>query len=106
MNKRLLGIVGVVGLMMVSSSVWAAEAVPTDKDKEAQFQARKARDVKHLELWLSCVKAANNPAELKRCHEAQKERNQSDKLQRIQEERKKLDDREQKLKEQLQEKKG
>lgn len=100
MKKRLMVLMGVMGLLVASGPVWSAEPPPADK--EAQFQARKAKVVKELESMLTCVKAANAPAEMKRCQEAQKERAQSDKLQRIQQERKKLDEREQKLKEQRQ----
>ncbi|MBF0628481.1 MAG: hypothetical protein HQL91_09705 [Magnetococcales bacterium] len=100
MNKLWLGMVG-VAVLLTTGPVWAAAA--NTPEKEEQFKARKAREIQNLESKLTCLKAANTPADLKHCHDVQKERLQDEKLQRIQEQRKKLDEREQSLKEQKEE---
>lgn len=104
MNNRLLGMVGVVIGLGMAGAAWAAGDVPAKEavkgDKAAQFKARKAREIQDLEARLTCVKAANSPAELKQCHESVKARHQSEQLQRIQEQRRKLDEREKALREQ------
>ncbi|MBF0270980.1 MAG: hypothetical protein HQL98_02735 [Magnetococcales bacterium] len=92
-----------VAVFLLAAPVWAAGGA--NPEKEEQFKARKAREIQNMEEKLACLKAANTPAEVKRCHEAQKMRHQTEQLQRIQEQRKKLDAREQNLKE-LQEKKA
>lgn len=105
MKKQWLGVVSVLALL-AATPVWAAgSVVATDKDKEKEehFQARKAREVKELELRLACLKGANSPADVKKCQEAQKERHQAEQMQRIQEQRKRLDERESGIKEQQKE---
>lgn len=97
MNRQWLMSVGLAASLLMAGPLWAAGG--NSSEKEELFKARKAREIQNLELKLSCFKAANSPAEMKRCHDAQKERNQSEQLQRIQEQRKKLDEREMNLKE-------
>lgn len=111
MNK--LTVVAGVAVWLAVMPVWAADEAPgkvveapgkevveTAAQKAEKFQSHKAMQVKGLEARLACVKAANSPADIKNCHEAQKARQQEEKLQRIQEQRKKLDEREKMLKEQ------
>ncbi|MEO5345266.1 MAG: hypothetical protein H7834_02670 [Magnetococcus sp. YQC-9] len=103
MKKRLLGVLGVAICLSAAMPVWAAGDAAAKEaakaDKAEQFKARKAREVQDLEAKLSCIKAANTPAEMKRCQEAQKARHQNEQLQRIQDQRKKLDEREKNLQE-------
>lgn len=101
MNNRLLGMMGVVIGLGMAGAAWAAgDVAAKEPDKAAQFKARKVREIQDLEARLTCVKAANSPAELKQCHESVKARHQSEQLQRIQEQRRKLDEREKALREQ------
>ncbi len=99
MNKRIVGIG--VGVWLAVVPAWVGAQPPADQNakKLERFQAQKSKMIEMMEQKLTCLKAANTPADMKSCHEAQKARQQAEQLQRIQEQRKKLDKRENALKE-------
>lgn len=81
----------------------AAPVLAEDPAKAApqgdQFQTHKAKMIHEMETRLACVKTANNQADIKKCHEAIKQQRHDASLDQIQNQRKRLDEKEQKLRE-------
>ncbi|MBF0440092.1 MAG: hypothetical protein HQL93_13370 [Magnetococcales bacterium] len=98
MNKRMVGI-GMAVWLVAGGAAWAGDDAAKKAENPEKFKENKAKHVQMLEEKLTCVKAANSQADLKNCHEAQKQRMQNERLARIPEQRKKLDEREKALKE-------
>ena len=74
-----------------------ATAVAEEGGEAVSFQNAKEHQIEVMEKKLACIKGAATRADLVQCHESAKQEHKQFAKERIQEQRRKLDEREKKL---------